>query len=52
MGRQIKKILIANRGVPAVRIMHTCRDMGIKTTAIYSTPDRLSHHVFVPSEQN
>ncbi len=50
MGRQIKKILIANRGVPAVRIMHTCRDMGIKTTAIYSTPDRLSHHVFVADE--
>ncbi len=47
MGREIKKILIANRGVTAVRIMHTCRDRKIKTTAVYSTPDRLAHHVFM-----
>jgi acetyl-CoA carboxylase biotin carboxylase subunit/propionyl-CoA carboxylase alpha chain len=47
MDRQIKKILIANRGVPAVRIMHTCRDRMIPTTAVYSDPDRLSHHVFM-----
>jgi len=50
MGRKnskIEKILIANRGVPAVRIMHTCRDRKIPTTAVYSTPDRLSLHVMV-----
>ena len=47
MGREIKKILIANRGVTAVRVMHTCRDRKIPTTAVYSTPDRLAHHVFM-----
>lgn len=45
MDRKINKVLIANRGVPAVRIMHTCRDRKIPTTAVYSTPDRLAHHV-------
>jgi acetyl-CoA carboxylase biotin carboxylase subunit/propionyl-CoA carboxylase alpha chain len=47
MGRDIRKILIANRGVTAVRIMHTCKDRKIPTTAVYSTPDRLAHHVFM-----
>ncbi|MDX9714825.1 MAG: biotin carboxylase N-terminal domain-containing protein [Dissulfurispiraceae bacterium] len=47
MEREIKKILIANRGVPAVRIMHTCRDLMIPTTAVYSTPDRLAQHVLM-----
>jgi len=47
MTKEIKKILIANRGVTAVRIMHTCRDRKIPTTAVYSTPDRLAHHVFM-----
>jgi acetyl/propionyl-CoA carboxylase alpha subunit len=47
MGRDIRKILIANRGVTAVRVMHTCRDRKIPTTAVYSTPDRLAHHVFM-----
>lgn len=45
--KEIKKVLIANRGVPAVRIMHACRDRKIPTTAVYSTPDRLAHHVFM-----
>ncbi len=43
--KQLEKVLVANRGVPAVRIMHTCRDRRIKTAAVYSTPDRLAHHV-------
>ena len=47
MSKIIQKVLIANRGVPAVRIMHTCRDRKIPTTAVYSTPDRLAHHVFM-----
>jgi acetyl/propionyl-CoA carboxylase alpha subunit len=47
MSTIIRKLLIANRGVSAVRIMHTCRDRKIPTTAVYSTPDRLAHHVFM-----
>ncbi len=47
MTTKIEKILIANRGVPAVRIMHTCRDRKIPTTAVYSTPDRLAEHVLM-----
>lgn len=50
MKRKIEKILIANRGVPAVRVMLTCRDRKISSLAVYSTPDRLAQHVLMADE--
>jgi len=50
MSKEIKKILVANRGEIALRVMRSAKEMGIKTVAVYSEADRKAPHVIYADE--
>ena len=49
-GPSIRRILVANRGEIAIRVMRACREMGLESVAIYSDADREAPHVMAADE--